>query len=448
MTPYSADTPKPQDTACSSLRNVADLAALRTRLLEAGEPGLAEFLIAYDAYPPAKQIAWKQEKFSLTLAAILEIAFKELINNEIHRRECRANLTRVEATVTKITWRHDDGSIIIMKIDAGGFKGAKGEVSPDLNIEAGSRVAILGTPGEYRGEPQLCFESDDVELLPPVFHNAPALALRRENPAISVAHVEKLEARIGEHFITKIAADETLLNDLAFSRWNPETKAGIRTACVKIRKLDDLSIALHQIGATVKTIARVRNKIETHPDWMREPFLLVFDGLLSLKQADDLRATPFFAKLLCNANDNTTLRIAAIIAQVMNVRRRDGHCGAHVKTLASYLEKQHGVSVENIASALNKCLVFYERHADCLFHKDLWDRESHVARMVKARRDNTLSKSFRAAAIKQTTLNLNPQQRIACRAALSRSLSIVTGGPGTGKTTMLGALRELMESRS
>jgi exodeoxyribonuclease V alpha subunit len=434
--------------AFSPLRNTADLSVLRDHILNvASEAAITEFLNINHAYPPAGQIVWKQEKFSFPLIKILELAAIALIDGEQRRRERRAKLTRIEATVARILHRGDNG-FTVLKINAGGFKTAVGGISSELIIEAGARVAIWGKLGKRNGEPQLKFYDGDIELLPPEFHDAPALALRRENPIISAQHVEKLEARFGENFFAKIASDETLLNDPVFSRWSPKAKAAILAACVKYQKIDAFWLALLQIGASAKTIANIRAKIETHPDRLNEPYLLVFDGLLSFKQADELRTTSFFADRLSARVSTPDIRLSAIIAQAMNARRRDGHCGARLEALAGYLRKQHGSSDKDIAGALSKCLPFYERRADCLFHKDLWDLETRIARLIKARRATKPSRPPNLAAIKKAARDIgfdpNAEQIVAGRAALSLPLSIITGGPGTGKTTTTALLRELV----
>jgi exodeoxyribonuclease V alpha subunit len=370
-----------------------------------------------------------------------------------------ARMTRIEATVLAVTYRNQDTGWTALKINAGGFNGAAGVISSDIRVERGSRIEIFGEPGIYRGHPQIKFKSEDIRLLSPELHEPLGLALRRIDPKISPSHVETLTALFGLDFIAKIAANKTLLDHDRLTHWRPATRATIYQACKKVGAVDDIKVALLQVGATAKNIEAAAKLVKEKPDILINPYLLVFEGLISFNQADALASTPFYADERARLAENPALRLNGVVFQVMNERRRQGHCGVNMSALTAYLEKQHSATKQQIAAAFEEAGKQYVAYnpspssptSALIFHKDLHALENRILGLVTTRAndcprpphkppwDDKINKVAQAISFIP-----NPEQIVAINNALSYPLSMITGGPGTGKTTALRLLGELL----
>ena len=88
---------------------------------------------------------------------------------------------------------------------------------------------------------------------------------------------------------------------------------------------------------------------------------------------------------------------------------------------------------------------------DACYLKDLWEAESHVAERIIAMSDKELYPPDDLDRLidrmeKAQGLKYAPQQRLAVELAAKRQIMLLTGGPGTGKTTSLRGVLSLFET--
>ncbi len=147
---------------------------------------------------------------------------------------------------------------------------------------------------------------------------------------------------------------------------------------------------------------------------------------------------------------------AAIVHTLRTEADEAGHCWTSEPDLLLHAQELVGISVETLAEALKHELdagrVVKEGDRLCL--RDLWVAERRVAAKLK---DLLASPSSfapidpdRAVAWweKKTGFTLAPAQLRAVRASVGSKVSIVTGGPGVGKTTIIRALVEIFAART
>ena len=147
---------------------------------------------------------------------------------------------------------------------------------------------------------------------------------------------------------------------------------------------------------------------------------------------------------------------ASIIHTLRTEADEAGHCWTAEPDLLLHAQELVGISVEILAEALKAEVDEGRvvREDDRLYLRDLWSAERRVAAKIK----DLLSAPSSFAPIdpdkavswweKKTGFTLAPAQLRAVRTSVGSKVSIVTGGPGVGKTTIIRALVEIFAART
>lgn len=147
---------------------------------------------------------------------------------------------------------------------------------------------------------------------------------------------------------------------------------------------------------------------------------------------------------------------AAIVFTLRTEADEAGHCWTSEPDLLLHAQELVGISVETLAEALKHELDAGRvvKEGDRLYLRDLWIAERRVAAKLKALLASPPAFSpidpDRAVAWweRKTGFTLAPAQLRAVRASVGSKVSIVTGGPGVGKTTIIRALVEIFQART
>ncbi len=147
---------------------------------------------------------------------------------------------------------------------------------------------------------------------------------------------------------------------------------------------------------------------------------------------------------------------AAIVFTLRTEADEAGHCWTSEPDLFLHAQELVGISVETLAEALKHELDAGRvvKEGDRLYLRDLWVAERRVAAKLK----DLLASPPAFAPIdpdravawweRKTGFTLAPAQLRAVRASVGSKVSIVTGGPGVGKTTIIRALVEIFQART
>lgn len=147
---------------------------------------------------------------------------------------------------------------------------------------------------------------------------------------------------------------------------------------------------------------------------------------------------------------------AAIVFTLRTEADEAGHCWTSEPDLLLHAQELVGISVETLAEALKHELDAGRvvKEDDRLYLRDFWVAERRVAAKLK----DLLASPPAFAPIdpdravawweRKTGFTLAPAQLRAVRASVGSKVSIVTGGPGVGKTTIIRALVEIFQART
>lgn len=169
-------------------------------------------------------------------------------------------------------------------------------------------------------------------------------------------------------------------------------------------------------------------------------------------------AIDYFARRLGFPEDSED-RARCAIKDSLQIYFKQGHCAYPEKKLLQEVDQRLGISAETVENAfelelLSENLVLDEIAGQtCVYIKENWEMEQQVAAklMQIATKESPWGwfNSDKVLGWAQNLLNITlaPLQKEAIETALSANLSIITGGPGTGKTTLIRSLIAILQTQ-
>lgn len=230
----------------------------------------------------------------------------------------------------------------------------------------------------------------------------------------------------------------------------------IGAAFAQLQSMQNIVMFLQQYGITANMAVKVHNSLGADSVDMikKNPYILsdMVDGI-SFKTADSIAFNMGLPK-------NSLLRIRAGIKHIL---RDAGYTNGHV-----YLPKtvfiEHAVYTlkveeDEVLSAVSELIAAKEiicartDNEDVYYPYEYYEAEYYIARRLVAMSQNTQKFTMTSDAAekaidvleKDTDLCLAPEQRNAVVTALSCGCMVLTGGPGTGKTTTINTIIRLLE---
>jgi exodeoxyribonuclease V alpha subunit len=156
---------------------------------------------------------------------------------------------------------------------------------------------------------------------------------------------------------------------------------------------------------------------------------------------------------------DSTERIQCALYDLLQGYYRQGHCAYPEKELMERALEKTGVSAEIVEDVLELELVDENLISEiiagtpCLYAKEIWKLERDVARQLLAfeLRETPWGwihlEKLLSWAQDLLEIQLAPLQKQAIETALSSALTVITGGPGTGKTTLIRSLVTILQTQ-
>ena len=363
----------------------------------------------------------------------------------------------VDGTVKSVVFRNDETGFTILHVtpvNDGGFRLAEREITVLGTCAAAWEGEDLHATGEWVNDPVRGrqFKAKSVECIPP----KSAEGIRRY---LASGLIHGIGPVLANRIVDKFGADTIDVLDHHSGRLREIPKVGPK----KIESIikgwregkgtREVMIFTQTYGISASKASKIYRKYG--PDSVaiikRDPYRLCRDiwgiGFLT---ADRIALAVGLPK------DSPLRARAAIVHTLRTEADESGHCWTSEPDLLLHAQELVGISVEVLAEAL-KAEIDEGRvvkEEDRLYLRDLWAAERRVAAKLK----DMLSSSPSFASIdpdkavawweKKAGFTLAPAQLRAVRTSISSKVSIVTGGPGVGKTTIIRALIEIFAART
>lgn len=364
----------------------------------------------------------------------------------------------VDGTVKSVVFRNDETGFTILHVTPaetdGAFRLAAREITVLGTCAAAWEGEELHATGEWVDDPVRGrqFKAKSVECIPPksvegVRRYLASGLIRGIGPVLA----NRIVDRFGAETIDVLDHHSGRLREIP--KMGPKKIASIVQGWREGKGTREVMIFTQTYGISAGKAAKIYRTYG--PDSVaiikRDPYRLCRDIWgIGFATADRIALAVGLPK------DSPLRARAAIVFTLRTEADEAGHCWTSEPDLLLHAQELVGISVETLAEALKHELDAGRvvKEGDRLYLRDLWVAERRVAAKLK----DLLASPPAFAPIdpdravawweRKTGFTLAPAQLRAVRASVGSKVSIVTGGPGVGKTTIIRALVEIFQART
>lgn len=273
-------------------------------------------------------------------------------------------------------------------------------------------------------------------------------------PGIREATAKKLLAHFGCDVLDIMLREPPRLAEI--KGISAEKAKSIGVAFAELQSMQNIVMFLQQYGISANMAVKVHNVLGANSVDMikKNPYILsdMVDGI-SFKSADNIAFNMGLPK-------NSIIRIKAGIKNILHTAAyTSGHVYLPKTTLIEHAVYTLKVDENEVDAAISELLAAKEifldnvENTDVYYLYEYYEAEYYIARRLIALSQNTqkftMTETQAEKAIdaleKKTDLHLAYEQRNAVVTALSTGCMVLTGGPGTGKTTTINTIIRLLE---
>lgn len=359
--------------------------------------------------------------------------------------------TELKGTVEKITYKNSSNGYTVFKLKVGKEQVTCVGLVPVIN--EGDTVTVSGNYSSHSiyGEQ---FTVSSVEVSAPktqlqILKFLSSGAVKGVGPATALKIVERFKSKtldIIENYPLELTVIKGISEEKALSICEEYKKQfGIRDIMISLAEFNITPTEATEIfkHLGIDSIALIREN----------PYLLCCDEIgFSFDRAEDISAT------LGLPQDNDG-RICAGVEHILKRNLSNGHTCVPMSKLVPIAVDLLGVnrimiedSIDNMCTKMQTALRSIDGE-DFLFLWDYFVAEEFIASKLNAYIDSNIplfpiTDAELSALEKTLGITFDEKQKESVNAALSNNVFILTGGPGTGKTTTLNALIRIFERRN
>ena len=362
-----------------------------------------------------------------------------------------AELEQIEGTVEDIIYENPDNGYSVFEVSGGGVItvvcGVVGELHAGESVVCRGRYENHATYGR-QFHAQEC-ETDMPKDLEAVY----AFLASRSLPYIGAKTADKIIDKFGAEALEVIANDPARLTEIPGI--SPDKADRIQQEFKRMFGMRELIAYLAQFEISPRKAMEVFRVFG--PGAMQaiaaNPYLLCGEPLqLDFRHADSIAQ-------YYHMEGDCAQRLEAALLRTLRHNAGNGHtCLPRVQLLETASNFIHQPQ-EKLAAALDKCIQTEELRVKLfdgtpyIYLPDLLEAEEDIAArlaLLTRRGKNTahgLDKNIQVLELTQG-FAYAPLQKEAIRKAMTENCLVLTGGPGTGKTTTVNAILQLLENQA
>nr|VFJ55888.1 MAG: exodeoxyribonuclease V alpha subunit [Candidatus Kentron sp. FW]VFJ65536.1 MAG: exodeoxyribonuclease V alpha subunit [Candidatus Kentron sp. FW] len=360
---------------------------------------------------------------------------------------------RLTGTIARITFHNEENGFCVLRVKVRGIPdpatviGTAVAVSPGQYVECQGRWVNDPTHGRQ-------FTADHLRIVPPGTREGIERYLGSGMVrGIGPHFARKLVQAFGERVFEVIENEPERLTELP--GLGPKRKNQIIAAWAGQRAIQEIMVFLRSYGLGTARAARIFKTYGNHaiPRIRENPYRLVSDiHGMGFTTADTL------AERLGIPRD-APIRARAGIVHILQTLSTEGHCAERRTTLVANASKLLAIPFPIIEDAIDaeireKRLVPEPIDGQtCIFLSTLWNAEAdvagHVRRLLRHPTPWGRIDMEKAAPWigEKTGLTLSDSQRQAVFAAVNGKVTVITGGPGVGKTTVVNSILQILRAK-
>jgi exodeoxyribonuclease V alpha subunit len=364
-------------------------------------------------------------------------------------RPKEAETQELSGTVESIVFRAEDTGYTVCSVKLPGQKDSITVVGTSPAIWVGENLKTIGVWVRHKQHGHQ-FQAESMTCIAPTS----AKGIERYLASGMIRGIGKVNAKrivdaFGKQTLRIIEKDSKRLEEVPGI--GPGRRQMIRDSWIRQHAVRDIMIFLQSHGVGTAQSARIYRLYGSEAiDLISEnPYRLCSDVWgIGFRTADSVAIS-------MGVPSDSDVRARAGIVHVLQTMKDDGHCFCMEPELILQAQALLDIPDETLVSALKQQIkhgVFVQEEKR-IFLSSLHKAESTVVERIK--RIINLEPSFRpietekaiAWAKERTDLAFSSMQVEALHMALSSKMSVITGGPGVGKTTIIKALVDVFATR-
>jgi exodeoxyribonuclease V alpha subunit len=387
------------------------------------------------------------------MVAVAPVANKETSQSELLR-----------GVVERIVYRNEENGYFVARVDVP-YRGIRTVTGIAPSISVGEEMLAEGTWVHSNWGPQL--KATRVALRPPTVVSGIEKFLAYSVEGVGKTYAKKLVEAFGAKVFEVIENDPEKLRDVPGI--GKKRASSIVAAYQEQRTTREVLVFLHRLGVGNVNVKRI---VDYYAKRNLDPIKSIEENPYQLTQIWGIGfGTADAAALRLGIEPDSMYRIRAAVRFVLQNAVGQGSCGLPIETVVEIVVPllKGAASEELVRKAIDlECTETYPHPAsnlpttsmtrattsgkDCLFLTYIYRAEHEIAKTLLSQHQRPLYRPIAnvdaaiAKAEKQIGINLEEVQREAVRVALSSSVCILTGGPGTGKTTVTKVILQVLEN--
>ncbi|MFO7937990.1 MAG: ATP-dependent RecD-like DNA helicase [Kiritimatiellia bacterium] len=360
----------------------------------------------------------------------------------------------VTGTVESIIFRNDDSGYTVCTIRTAGRPGLRAEIITIVgNCAAVWTGEELHAEGSWQRHPAhgRQFHADSITCIAPTSTEG----MRRYLASgmirgIGPAYAKKIVDKFGTDTLRIIDKESARLEEIPGIGQGRRTR--IKESWVEQHGIREIMIFLQSYGIGTAKASRIYRRYGSDAIAVvkKNPYRLCEDVWgIGFKTADRI------ALNVGIPHDSAIRSRAGLIYTIQSEQDEEGHCYTPDADLLLHARELLDISVEKLADALNAELKrgTLVKEENRIYAADIFKAENcSAAKLKKLIECDTLFPAIKTGkaidwAEKKAGITLAAGQLQALRNALDRKVSIITGGPGVGKTTIIRALTDIFHAR-
>ncbi len=249
----------------------------------------------------------------------------------------------------------------------------------------------------------------------------------------------------GKDSINKIK--ESVDNLLLIPGLSEKRANKIHSSIIKYSETDELLIDLKKLGFSIKESLKLIKNYSTLV------FTIINENIYDL--ITDIDFNKLDKIYLNNHSFNDELRVKACIVETLKrISFNSGDTYSYKEEIYLYLKKNFNIILEedeymSILHNMSEDKIIIEE--DRYYLTDYYEMEKYIANTLLSIKDKRKNKIVNFDNLlenieSEVKVKYNDEQKLAIKSSIENNVSIITGGPGTGKTTIINGLVKMFRS--